>query len=1024
MRKRPLHSRAFYYKKCLPIVLSLLVSLVHSLTASAHRVEYYNSTGCAPGQNFTIDAKITLAPSNTWYNWQYKDAGGVWKCFINGSNTINGIAFTVSGASAQNIADDSPLLTIFNTTTALEDVQLRVLMREDASPCNAPSGTTWGGDDLGKSEAKIFRIHIYSNASDCGASTPGCIGNLLINGSGYYGGFENKVFNPSSGTFTDNNFIAGTASTQYAVGGTTSSSPSTSGTGTYQVWNNPYSMNNANARFAPHSGNYQMIVQGSANSTRKVWYKTVTVTPGATYTFCVWVARTQGSNAFNLRLTANGSNIATGAVSTTAGSWSQLCGSYVVPYGVTSFEIAITDVATASERYFSIDDICFTQTASPVKLGNIIWHDTNDNGVKETSEPGLDGVKVVLYADNNNDGIADGPAIANTTTSSGGLYAFSGLPPGNYFIQLEAYPSTDFYLSHINGGDPDNNIDNDNNGLSQNTSTTFIKGGTITLQPGTEPTADGDDNNSNLTYDIAVYKGNGLGDFVWIDNDHNGVQNAGEPGLANVAVSLVNAATNATVASTITNANGFYFFSDFDAAVTYKLVFTTPAGYFPTLANTILNGGNDNNDSDPVGAVISGITVPYGQWNHTYDAGFYPALSISGRVFDDANGLLGTPVNTVDGVGTNAGGLNALLISTSTGKVVASTAVATDGTYSFTGLPEDGYSVLITTGNATVGSNPPAVALPANWVNTGENFGAGAGNDGTVNGQLSIGTLNTSVTNVNFGIEQLPVAFDATLSTQPNPGGIIQVSVPASNFRGTDPEDEDLIGQVHFTTFPDNATSIVINGVKYMNTATPPAGFVSWPAAGVTVPANPIVTVDPIDGAVVVVIPYRVIDNAGKESPNTAKVNVPFATPTPDLTPRITLNPNNIIGMSIMQITIQLNEIAKSSTNGGVITMYVDKLSQFSNFVFDATGTINAAGLSIQNSLFSVDAVSNPDFYVITTNVVLNNAARRLMFTVTVNPGSTTGSTPVNVYLANGSGGETVFTNNRDFTNLTYSFIR
>ena len=751
-----------FVKKRLAIIF-LAGCLLFAKEAAANSVQYYISSGCTIAQNFTIDAYITSAPSNAWYNWQYKDAGGVWKCFVNGSNTINGVSFTVSGASAQNIANNSPLLTIQSATLALDNVQLRVLMREGGNPCNAPSGTVWNGDDQSPDEAKTYRIHIYSNASDCGSSTPGCIGNFLTNGSGYYGGFENKVYNSSSSTFTDNNFISGTASTQYSLGGTNGTNPQTSGSGTYQVWNNPYAMNSSNGKFAPHTGNYQMIVHGSANTTRKVWYKTVNVIPGATYNFCVWVARTQGSNTFNLQLTVNNNNVATSAVSTTVGSWAQVCGSYLVPAGVTSFEISITDVATSASRYFSIDDICFTQTASPV--------------------------------------------------------------------------------------------------------------------------------------------------------------------------------------------------------------------------------------------------------------------GVSGTVFNDANALIGTPANTVDGTGTNAGGLTAVLVNALSGVVVASTAVAANGTYSFIGLAARNYNVLITTNTATVGAPPPAVALPFNWINTGENFGAGSGNDGTVNGILPLGAVSSIVTNANFGVQQLPTAYDATLSTQSNPGGNVQIPVPASNFKGTDPEDGTVTNKLHFTSFPENATSIVINGISYMNTPTPSAGFISWPLIGVTVPVNPVVTIDPVDGTTTVVISYKAIDNGGQESSNTGKVYVPFiVTATPDLTPRISLNPGNIIGRSTMEITIQLNEIAKVSTDGTVITMYVDKLANLSNFAFNSTATINAAGQTIQNSLFTVDGISNPDFYVITTNVLLNNAARRVMFSVTVDPLSTNATTPINVFLQNGSGGENNFLNNHDFANITYSF--
>ena len=143
---------------------------------------------------------------------------------------------------------------------------------------------------------------------------------------------------------------------------------------------------------------------------------------------------------------------------------------------------------------------------------------------------------------------------------------------------------------------------------------------------------------------------------------------------------------------------------------------------------------------------------------------------------------------------------------------------------------------------------------------------------------------------------------------------------------------------------------------------------------------------------------------------------------SPDLTPRITANPNNIIGQSVTEITIQINELKNAPTNGSTITLFVDKLSFFSNFTFNPAQTTNSAAQSVQNSQFSVDATSNPDFYIITTNAVFQNSLRRVAFKVTVNPGQTRGSTPINVFLANGSGGETVFTNNSDFTIITFSF--
>jgi hypothetical protein len=49
-----------------------------------------------------------------------------------------------------------------------------------------------------------------------------------------------------------------------------------------------------------------------------------------------------------------------------------------------------------------------------------------------------------------------------------------------------------------------------------------------------------------------------LGNFVWDDLDHDGRQDAGEPGLAGVTVQLWNSAKTQLLASTTTNTNGNY----------------------------------------------------------------------------------------------------------------------------------------------------------------------------------------------------------------------------------------------------------------------------------------------------------------------------------------------------------------------------------------------------------------------------------------------------------------------------------
>jgi SdrD B-like domain/Secretion system C-terminal sorting domain len=270
---------------------------------------------------------------------------------------------------------------------------------------------------------------------------------------------------------------------------------------------------------------------------------------------------------------------------------------------------------------FFFSFISTSLTAQTVSLGNKIWWDINDNGKRDSGEPVASGITINIYQDNNEDGIADAGFTSLTTTTDGsGNYLFSGLAAGKYFIKVDAGWS--HYVSTVYGGHPDNDINNDNNGYIQDLSNYNIFTQAITLSPGTEPDGTGAINtNTNNTCDVGMWKGNGLGDMVWLDNNANGKQDTGEPGLANVTVNLRNA-SGALLETTTSDANGMYFFYDPSGrygTTNYQIEFIAPGGYKLTGCNI---GGDDDKDSDPVNGMITGINVPVGRWNHTFDAGF------------------------------------------------------------------------------------------------------------------------------------------------------------------------------------------------------------------------------------------------------------------------------------------------------------------------------------------------------------------------------------------------------------------
>jgi uncharacterized repeat protein (TIGR01451 family) len=236
-------------------------------------------------------------------------------------------------------------------------------------------------------------------------------------------------------------------------------------------------------------------------------------------------------------------------------------------------------------------------------------------------------------------------------------------------------------------------------------------------------------------------------------------------------------------------------------------------------------------------------------------------VSLSGTVFDDIDG---SKLQNSPETGTNAAGLNAILIDSSN-KVVATTTIAADGTYTFSTLTANAnYTVQITTAIATIGAAPPAITLPSNWVNTGENFNSAI--DGAVDSKLSVSVTTSNVTGVNFGIEQLPNTTDLNPASQTNPGGTTTVQVPT--LAGTDPEDGALGSGKSF-----KIVTLPTNGTLTYNNSSVIAGQV------ITSYDPTLLKLDPNDGTITVSFTYAAIDAAGKEDSTPATVTMPFTLP-------------------------------------------------------------------------------------------------------------------------------------------------
>ena len=271
-------------------------------------------------------------------------------------------------------------------------------------------------------------------------------------------------------------------------------------------------------------------------------------------------------------------------------------------------------------------DVAMTQVDCPagtVTVGDLVWDDKNLNGHHDMGEPGIYGAVVRLYQDANNDNVPDGAPIASTVTDANGMYKFSGLPAGNYIVGVVLPYNTS--LVPTNGGDPDNNINDDNNGVS------VVNGEArslaITLAPGTEPTNDGDGPDGNLTLDFALVTNYGaIGDFVWNDLNKNGKQDLGEPGIANVLVKLYDCAGN-LIQTTVTDSLGEYLFINVPASTAgtgYKVQFSNLPQFYVLTSKTKTGVAVDvNSKPDSLTGFTDCFLLHAGEANVDVDAGAY-----------------------------------------------------------------------------------------------------------------------------------------------------------------------------------------------------------------------------------------------------------------------------------------------------------------------------------------------------------------------------------------------------------------
>ncbi|WP_285726803.1 SdrD B-like domain-containing protein [Psychromicrobium xiongbiense] len=315
-------------------------------------------------------------------------------------------------------------------------------------------------------------------------------------------------------------------------------------------------------------------------------------------------------------------------------------------------------------------------------IGDRVWYDDNANGIQDGSEAGIPNVTVALLdKDGNPVKDANGNPVT-TTTDSNGNYSFKNLPLGTYRVKVQL-PSGGKFSPEHQGSDATVDSDVDSTGLSD----------PVTLDAA---------NPNNTTVDAGVVFRGALGDHVWLDQNGNGIQDSGEPGIQGVKAELLDENgnpvkdANGNPITTTTDANGDYHFTDLPLGK-YKVRFS---GLKDGLTWTQKGAGSDpakDSNVDPANGTTDVVTLTGpNPVDNTVDAGAIVNGSLGDKVWLDQNGdgiqdpnepgVSGVTVHLLDGNGNPVKDANGNPVTTTTDS---------NGNYLFPNLPAGNYRVKV-----------------------------------------------------------------------------------------------------------------------------------------------------------------------------------------------------------------------------------------------------------------------------------------------------------------------------------------
>ncbi len=207
-----------------------------------------------------------------------------------------------------------------------------------------------------------------------------------------------------------------------------------------------------------------------------------------------------------------------------------------------------------------------TVTITPTQsggIGNLIWHDSNGDGIQDLTEAGMQNIGVELYQIPNN-----GIPIATLFTDILGEFCFTGLSDGDYYVKIIVPTDMMVTIPMVSDSSTSVSPEEDSDitgayGFGTTDMITILNGAKI------------------KSCDGGLHFYGSIGDIVWLD-DIDGIPSVFETGIDTMVqgalIKLYRAHADTLIETTFTDINGYYLFDRIEPGDYYMEISNLPNG--------------------------------------------------------------------------------------------------------------------------------------------------------------------------------------------------------------------------------------------------------------------------------------------------------------------------------------------------------------------------------------------------------------------------------------------------------------